>query len=1118
MKQTTFENIRQLDISLGGGIQSEKIRIDTINHPVLVIGLGGTGTDALLRLKHQINRRFKLPDNPITKQKKPKPDNIEFLSLETNEHDKKRYRGISLDANTEVVLLSNAGIGSILNNRSTLPEYIKSWLSPNLTITDGTKGASGNRQAGRLLLFEKINTAIDAIENKIRSLRLDQENKLLVYILSGLSGGTGGGMFLDIAYIIRGIMEREYGSKGVDKVEIGGYLFTPDVNLSGNNLNIHTEEYIQRNGYAALKELDYWMNLEERQGERFCQKYGTRLEVNSGLAPFNLCHLVSASNVDGVFLKGAYDYCMNVTAENIVNFLALEEKESGQEFAVQDYYSNLLSNISTMKTNLPPGMPHAANFVYNIIGASAAVLPTEWLNAYIAHGLFREVAAMFDATPDDHDLSQFVQAAKLDISALGAELARSLPPIKLDYAATDYYSYQNVIRTGRVNIDDKLQEIYNAAKRELSKSRGLKDLVLQATKTELTATFLNPVQGPIFTSRLIASDQNPCLASRIKACQQHLREKIQTITEEIDALEFLAESRLEDARKAVFFTKESKKNTYIEAKVSACQARLQRDCFTTLIDVYKDLAIAIEKENDKIYAVYVEILQEVNKILNSNAQLLCQPLQHENNHKLYHWDVVNATDAMPEIDEAMQEIGAEQLMRDLAKTLIDESARFLNDNQPDIIGAISDFIYDQFGKLMSRTMSDYLSLKYGRDRIIEHIIEAEVAPRLFKDAKPVFNLDNAAGLFNFPSYGMVSVPWNTPEIIRGIEAYQQHALSNLRFNIRKSNITDRIFWLNTQNGIPLFAYTPIKVYEELYERTINTREGVGRHLVMNDNDNWVNLPSPIPESLWGDTYHNPRQKAFNDDARTIFATSVKNGCIKESDGQYICTLTNSLDLTDYSLDVKTDTKILHAALRKLQDMQENGFAPAHDGKRVIACTVVKEEAEAHFIRNLTLINFAKAENAKYAKLARKIAEIEELLSSTENENGQIDEFLRTLTCEAIVKRGAHYVYEKELEDDPWPAFVNLLEQADYPEYAMFENYKALPTTRQKMLKSKAKHHEETWQSDKLLINMKKWQGKMAVRKNQLDKDMWKYSDGTKIYAFYRNVLLRLNSQVEAMQG
>jgi len=332
MKQTTHENIKQMDISLGGGIFGEKARIDTINHPVLVIGLGGTGTDALLRLKYQINRRFKLPENSVTKQKKSKPDNIEYLTFETNEHDRKKYKGISLDPYTETVLLSNAGIGAILNNRSTLPDYISKWLNPGLTITDGTKGASGNRQAGRLLLFEKINTTIDAIDNKIKTLRTDQENKLLVFLLSGLSGGTGGGMFLDIAYIIRGLMEREFGGKGIDKVEITGYLFTPDVHLAGNNLNIHTQEYIQRNGYAALKELDYFMNIEERS-ERFSQKYGTRLDVNSALAPFNLCHLVSACNIDGVFLKGAYDYCMNVTAENIVNFLALEDKESGNELA-----------------------------------------------------------------------------------------------------------------------------------------------------------------------------------------------------------------------------------------------------------------------------------------------------------------------------------------------------------------------------------------------------------------------------------------------------------------------------------------------------------------------------------------------------------------------------------------------------------------------------------------------------------------------------------------------------------------------------------------------------------------------------------------------------------------
>ena len=1112
MKQTFTENIKQLDISTGGGIISEKTRIDTINHPVLVIGLGGTGTDALLRLKYQVNRRFTLPENPITKQKKQKPDNIEFLALETNEHDKKSYKGISLDAHTEMVLLSNAAIGSILNNRSTLPDYIKQWLAPGLTITDGTKGASGNRQAGRLLLFEKINTAITAIENKMRALRADQENKLLVFILSGLSGGTGGGMFLDIAYIVRGLMEREYGGKGIDKVEIGGYLFTPDVNLAGNNMNIHTEEYVQRNGYASLKELDYWMNIEERPSDRFCQKYGTRLEVNSGLAPFNLCHLVSATNVDGVLLKDAYDYCMNVTAENIVNFLAVEEKSTGQEFAVQDYYSNLLSNISTMKTNLPEEMPHQANFTYNIIGASLAALPMEDINTYLAHGIFRELSPLFEAMPDDFDLNRFVQATRLDITSLGDQL-ENLPPIKLDYVGTDYYSYANVIKTRRVNIDEKLAELYSAAKRELTKFKPVK--VLDGIKAELRDVFLNPAQGPIFASRLIASDRSPCVLAYVKTCAEHLQEKIQTTTEEIDALTYFAEGKLEEAERAMFLTKENKKNAYIEAKVKLYQARLTRDTFNRLIEVYKEIAAELEAINDKTYAVYVGILQEINKTLTKNIEFMCRPVEVEQ-QKYYYWHVIELSDAVPEIDKILRETSTEVLIRDFAKALLQESAKFLNEGSLDITGAISDFVYDLFSELSSRSMAEYLRLKHGDDASIEHIIESEIAPRLYRDAKPVFNLDNAAGIFNFPSYGMVSVPYNAPDIQRGIEAYQQHALAGLRFNIRKSKITDRIFWLNTQNGIPLFAYTPIKVYEELYERTIATREGVGRHLVMSDTESWVNLPSPIPENLWGDTYTNPRQKELNDEAKKIFKTALANGCIKKQDGVYVCLQTEELNLTRYSSDIKSEPGDVRKHLKELTDKQDSGLSVVQDGKRVIFSTIIEAEAEAHFIRNVTLIDIAKAENAKYKRLAHKIHELQTLLHESENEKELIDEFLRALTCEAIVKRGVYYIYEKELEEDPWQPFVNLIEQADYSEYVMFSNYKQLSRTKQQIIKEKAKIHEESWQGDKLLINLKKWQGKVAVRKNQLDKDMDKIPNGEKLYGFYRNVLLRLNAQVASV--
>lgn len=183
MKAVVREHIQQLDVSLGGGIVSDKIRVDTIDNPMLVIGIGGTGIDALLRLKYQVNRRFKLPVDPLSKKRKEKPDNIEFIAFETNEHDRnKKYKGIGLDPVTEFVLLSNPEIGGVLQNRSILEPYITDWLSPELTITDGISGASGVRQAGRLLLFTKITQVVQTIEKKIKMLSEGTNKKLMVFL------------------------------------------------------------------------------------------------------------------------------------------------------------------------------------------------------------------------------------------------------------------------------------------------------------------------------------------------------------------------------------------------------------------------------------------------------------------------------------------------------------------------------------------------------------------------------------------------------------------------------------------------------------------------------------------------------------------------------------------------------------------------------------------------------------------------------------------------------------------------------------------------------------------------------------------------------------------------
>jgi hypothetical protein len=1051
------------------------MKLDTINHPILIIGLGGTGTDALLRVKLQVHKRF-------AKQGKI-PENIGFLAFETNEHDKKKYHGMGLESH-EWVLLSNAGIGAILNNRSSLPDYINAWLSPELTISDGTKGASGNRQAGRLLLFEKINSTIDAIDNKIRTLRVAQENKLLVFILTGLSGGTGGGMFLDIAYIIRGLMERDHGAKGIDKADISGYLFTPDVHIAGNTLNIYTEEYIQRNGYAALKELDYWMNVEERTGDRFTQRYGTRLTVNSTLPPFNFCHLISATNIDGVYLKDAYGHCLDVTAENIVNFMAQEDKTGFREFAIHDYYSNLLANIATMKSGLPAGADHSANYIYNIIGASAAVLPATEVNARLAHRLFDIMNEMFDVMPDYPKLKEFVGKAGIDTETLSADLARRLPPLYPDNIGTNFYNYQNVIKTRRADVDNDLNELYMKIKSSMGDGKRESVTVIESVKAALREVFLHPKRGPVYATRLIESDINPCLLPWIETCIKHLLEKQKQVAEEIETHALSAANIFDAASKALFFTRESKKNAFVSAKLCEYQTRLQRDCYGYVIDVYKAVHAALEEENNKVYIRYAEALLETRKTLAKNKE--------EHGDK-FGWKIVDTDSAANEADERVKSIGKDTLVKSFLKSLLENGA--------DITAILSDFIDKQFGAVTSRSMEDYLS---------EEAVEADIAPRLHRDALPVFHMDNAGGIYHFPSYGLVSVPNDAPSVLRGIERYRENALSGLKFNIRRSNLTDRIFWLNTINGVPLFAYTPLRVYEALYERTIDGKEGIGRHF-------WHNLPSPLPESLWGDTYFNARVKAANDRAREIFYDALKLGTIvqraEQTNSRYVAVLREDFDAEPYAFDESTDAPTLHELSLRLRALLADGGPPITE-KRPLYNSPTEALALAHFLRNPKLIEAVEAENAKCKTIADTLSLLTECQNTHDREKTATDDFLTALVCEAIVRQGEEYLYNHAINEEKWPPLVNLMEQADHPEFSLYATYKSLPFDKKERIRQRAKYIRESFPDGRLLSNLRNWQKTLGTRREALENGQNPSDEAA--YPFYRGILQRVTTHIAAL--
>ena len=1125
MKPIIRDHIKQLDVAQGGGIISEKIRVDTIENRMLVIGIGGTGIDALLRLKYQINRGFKLPEDPITKKKKDKPDNIEYLAFETNEGDaKKVYKGMGLELDSELVLLANSEIGSILQNRSRIEDYISEWLSPELQISDGMKGACGNRQAGRLLMFTKINLVVESIRKKINILSEGTNKKLFVFILTGISGGTGSGCFLDIAYIVRGILENKYGSAGVDKVDTLGYIFTPDVNLSNRSLSIYTQEYIQKNGYAALKELDYWMNIEARE-ERFKQRYGNVLNVNSPLPPFNLCHLISGTNMDAKFLENAYDYCMNVTAENITNFMANEEKQAGEEFAIQDYISNISTNIAQMPR------PYPANYKYNIIGASAAILPIEEITTYLAYRLFKKMEKMFSMEPDKKDLDNYARKLGIDRDSILRKFEERVPEPIPGYQNAERFSYQNVIKTQAVSLDPELEQGFlSKAREEYIKARKqLPNQMLERFREVMHNVFLDPNCGPVYISRLLNSTKGFCLLKTIESYTEAMENDKEQALQYIDPQRDNADALMREARNAII-SKEKKKNAYIGAKINEYLSKADAIKMEYIIEFYQDLYNLLNEENNRIYSVFTEVLNTLNQIFSNNADILINATEatDRKGNRTYYWNVVTVPDVAKMVDKIMDEKDSNNLLHDFLVELLNDTDKWTKEKDVDVVGSISDFLTEKFGDLITKTMEDFLSVKYGQEERLDQIVKKKIAGKLDMAAVPVFHLSNSTGSLNFPSFGLVSVPIKTPSILKGIKEYQAEAIgkSGTKFNIKESAMTNRIFWLNTMNGVPLYAYAPLTVFEECYEKTITEREGIGRHLVNNGRNNWINLPSPIPEKAWGDTYVNARVKEFNSRTRSLFDRARQFNVIVEKDidnntsSRFECRITKPFDLDSYlsaySLKMKDGNPNFSEIIKCLKDLKslkENGLEI--EAVRNIFESYNEEFAKENLIRTPQLVLQVEDEVRKIGSIANKIKELEKLLKTVDDENKVLDSFIEALYTNTVMKKGALYVYDKDLTEDPMEPFVDLTSVKKYPEYVLFKAVTGLNEKQKQNVARKTEKRKKLLLSSEdtkpFLEKFNELEDSFTKRKEALDIEKDEITDGNNIYNFYKKVLISVKA-------
>ena len=267
----------------------------------ICIGLGGTGKDALMRIRRLIvDKHGSLDALPV----------VSFVHIDTDKASSNVtglrtgnfYHGVDLrfsNAEKVTATMSRNEVDNFkqhMNRKSSNYEgspgvykNIECWFPPQLLqdLKAIEEGAQGIRPVGRLAFFHnhrQIKTAIETAEQKTlghESKLIQQglvvDNKLSIVVVGSLCGGTGSGIFLDTAYFL----QRMY---GIHEAQVSGYLvISPE--LYGNTPSMNA------NTYAALKELNYYATA----GTNFKAYYDLQnlQYVEESRPPFDYVYLIS---------------------------------------------------------------------------------------------------------------------------------------------------------------------------------------------------------------------------------------------------------------------------------------------------------------------------------------------------------------------------------------------------------------------------------------------------------------------------------------------------------------------------------------------------------------------------------------------------------------------------------------------------------------------------------------------------------------------------------------------------------------------------------------------------------------------------------------------------------
>lgn len=258
---------------------------DGILFPALLVGAGKTGLKVLQQLRLSLYEQW---------NSSALWPHLRFLFIDTDPETVEKANQITIDAQLEdsALLLARLNRPSYYLKPTRNRAALESWLNYGMIcrVPRNQSTTEGLRILGRLGFFENYRTIQDALRAGIeacgepaalqsadRQTRLGmRSNRPRVYVICSLGGGTGSGMFIDLAYAARAQLH-ELGYKNAEV--IGVFMLPPASVRNRQNPGLV-------NTYAALTELNHFSTPTETYSGYFDDGEGP---VSSSEPPFNRC-------------------------------------------------------------------------------------------------------------------------------------------------------------------------------------------------------------------------------------------------------------------------------------------------------------------------------------------------------------------------------------------------------------------------------------------------------------------------------------------------------------------------------------------------------------------------------------------------------------------------------------------------------------------------------------------------------------------------------------------------------------------------------------------------------------------------------------------------------------